>query len=71
MAGVKTSVWLTEEQHASWKATGVPLSVIIQRGLADSGDKKARLDLAMARLTEVLVLLQGGWTMVPPKESTY
>jgi hypothetical protein len=34
MAGTKTSVWLGEEQHAQWKASGESLTEIVKRGLA-------------------------------------
>ena len=33
MPGIKTSVWLGEDQYARWKASGLSLTEIVRRGL--------------------------------------
>jgi hypothetical protein len=50
MPGIKTSVWLGEEQHAQWKASGLSLTEIVKRGLA-AGDPES-LDEKLAPLLE-------------------
>lgn len=37
MPGTKTSVWLGEEQHEQWKASGKSLTEIVKAGLAALG----------------------------------
>jgi hypothetical protein len=37
MTGVKTSIWLKPESHERWKATGLSLADIVDRGL-DAGE---------------------------------
>jgi hypothetical protein len=50
MPGIKTSVWLGEEQHTQWKASGLSLTEIVKRGLA-AGDPES-LDEKLAPLLE-------------------
>lgn len=33
--GLRTSVYLTDELEAAWKASGVPLGELVRRGLAE------------------------------------
>jgi hypothetical protein len=37
MTGVKTSIWLKPESHERWKATGLSLADVVDRGL-DAGE---------------------------------
>lgn len=49
MPGIKTSVWLGEDLHAQWKASGDSLTEIVKRGLAASGESDRPVTAAELR----------------------
>ena len=39
--GLRTSVYLTDELEAAWKASGVPLGELVRRGLGERAPEQA------------------------------
>lgn len=54
MPGTKTSVWLGEDEHAQWKASGLSLTEIVKRGLAAPGQAEASAAAVRAAVREEL-----------------
>jgi len=54
MPGIKTSVWLTEDQHAQWKASKLSLTEIVGRGLAAPDPREAAAAAAREAVREEL-----------------
>lgn len=59
MSGTKTSVWLGEEQHAQWKASGDSLTTIIKRGLAAPKTDEVERPATVAEVREIVEAAEG------------
>lgn len=51
MPGTKTSVWLGEEEHARWKASGLSLTEIVKRGLIAPGPQEVAAQTVLDAIT--------------------